>query len=102
MSELTLEFRQNKAIITLNKPTKLNALTVGQFYLLASYLREAAKRPDIHITILTGTGRFFSSCAAGIQNLFLNPALTCWQRHRPYAPSAHRQRPGPGSSPCSV
>ncbi|KAH8701093.1 ClpP/crotonase-like domain-containing protein [Talaromyces proteolyticus] len=61
MDELTLEYRQNKAIITLNNPQKLNALTLEQYYLLASYLREAAKRPDIHITVLTGTGRFFSA-----------------------------------------
>ncbi|KAL5359670.1 ClpP/crotonase-like domain-containing protein [Aspergillus floccosus] len=61
MGEVALEYRQNKAIITLNNPQKLNALTLEQYYLLASYLREAAKQPDIHITVLTGTGRFFSA-----------------------------------------
>lgn len=61
MSVIKLQFHSKKAIITLNKPEKLNALNVEEFFLLASYLREVAQRQDVHITILTATGRYFSS-----------------------------------------
>ncbi|KAK5054523.1 hypothetical protein LTR84_001414 [Exophiala bonariae] len=51
------------AIITLNKPSKLNALTLSEFYDLANLLREIDERHEIVVTILTGTGRFFSAGA---------------------------------------
>ncbi len=49
------------AIITLNIEKKLNALTQDLYYRLSCLLREAARRDDIYITILTGKGRFFSA-----------------------------------------
>ena len=51
------------ALLILNKPTKLNALTQSDYFLLAQLLRRVAADPSIHVTILTGKGRFFSAGA---------------------------------------
>ena len=56
-----LTTKGNVAIITLNKPRKLNAMTRDQFWKVAEYLREVAERDDILFTVLTGRGRFFSA-----------------------------------------
>ena len=58
---ITLEYRGKTAVITLNQPKKLNALTQDQYYILAKYMHEIAARDDIFITVLTGTGRYFSA-----------------------------------------
>ncbi|KAJ6088391.1 hypothetical protein N7486_009652 [Penicillium sp. IBT 16267x] len=65
MSEelITLTYQDRIAIVTLNRPDKLNALNVGLYYTLAERLREIEKRDDIYITVVTGTGRFFSAGA---------------------------------------
>ncbi|KAJ5660954.1 uncharacterized protein N7484_000326 [Penicillium longicatenatum] len=60
---ITLTYQDRIAIVTLNRPDKLNALNVGLYYTLAERLREVEKRDDIYITIVTGTGRFFSAGA---------------------------------------
>jgi Delta3-Delta2-enoyl-CoA isomerase len=60
-SPIELEFRGSVAIITLNKPKKLNALTKDEFYELAQKLNEVAGHEEVTVTILTGTGRFFSA-----------------------------------------
>ena len=51
------------AIITLNLPHKLNALSQDLYYQLATYLRQIADNPTIYLTILTGKGRYFSAGA---------------------------------------
>ncbi|KAL9075194.1 MAG: hypothetical protein Q9161_001880 [Pseudevernia consocians] len=51
------------AYIRINIPDKLGALTQDLYYRLAYLLREVARRDDIFITILTGTGRYFSAGA---------------------------------------
>ena len=61
--EVTLEYRAPLALITFNRPKKLNALTQQHYYRLSCILREVAQRNDITITVLTGTGRFFSAGA---------------------------------------
>lgn len=58
---VTLTFQDRVAIVTLNRPDKLNALNQDLYYLLAERLREIERRDDIYITVLTGTGRFFSA-----------------------------------------
>jgi len=58
---ITVTYQDRVAIITLNRPDKLNALNVDLYYLLGERLREVDKRDDIYITVLTGTGRFFSA-----------------------------------------
>lgn len=61
--QITLSTQGKIAIITLNLPHKLNALTQDLYYLLSCRMREVAKREDIYITILTGKGRYFSAGA---------------------------------------
>lgn len=58
---IKLTYQGRLAIITLNRPKKLNALDADLYYLLGEHLREVDKRDDIYITILTGSGRYFSA-----------------------------------------
>ncbi|CAI7568831.1 unnamed protein product [Penicillium discolor] len=60
---ITVTYQDRVAIVTLNRPDKLNALNADLYYLLAERLREIDAREDIFITVLTGTGRFFSAGA---------------------------------------
>ncbi|KAE8354786.1 ClpP/crotonase-like domain-containing protein [Aspergillus coremiiformis] len=60
---IRLTYQDRTAIVTLSRPEKLNALDQDLYYLLGERLREVDKRDDIFITILTGTGRFFSAGA---------------------------------------
>jgi enoyl-CoA hydratase/carnithine racemase len=62
-SPVSIEYRSSIAIITLNKPQKLNSLTKDEFYDLATLLREADARPKVFVTLLIGKGRFFSAYA---------------------------------------
>ncbi|KPI35724.1 Delta(3,5)-Delta(2,4)-dienoyl-CoA isomerase [Cyphellophora attinorum] len=58
-----LEYRGKIAIITLDKPKKLNALTKDEFYHLSRTLAEVARQDAVVATVLTGNGRFFSAGA---------------------------------------
>lgn len=58
---VTLTIDGKIAIITLDLPEKLNALTQGLYYRVSCLMREIAARNDIYITILTGKGRYFSA-----------------------------------------
>lgn len=58
---VTAEYSGKTAIITLNNPKKLNALSQDDYYELARLLRQIAKRDEILITLLIGKGRFFSA-----------------------------------------
>lgn len=58
---VTLAIDGKIAIITLNLPEKLNALTQELYYRVSCLMREIAARNDIYITILTGKGRYFSA-----------------------------------------
>ena len=59
--EVTFETKGRIAIITLNLPKKLNAMTQDHYYRVAQLMHEIAARDDIYITVLTGSGRFFSA-----------------------------------------
>ena len=63
VQEVTLKYQAPIAIITFNRTKKLNALTQQHYFRLSCLLREVALRDDITITVLTGTGRFFSAGA---------------------------------------
>lgn len=58
---ITVSYQDRIAIVTLNRPEKLNSLHADLYYLLGKRLREIDERDDIYITVLTGTGRFFSA-----------------------------------------
>jgi hypothetical protein len=51
----------NISVITLNLPKKLNALTTSLYYRLGSLVREADAHPNTLVTLIIGTGRFFSA-----------------------------------------
>lgn len=50
---ITIEYRGKVAIVTLNQPKKLNALTSDLYYRLAMCMHEVAGRDDIYVTVLT-------------------------------------------------
>ena len=59
--DIIVTYQGRVAIITLNRPEKLNALSGPHYFLLGDRLREVAQRDDISITVLTGSGRYFSA-----------------------------------------
>ncbi|KAF2160920.1 hypothetical protein M409DRAFT_59449 [Zasmidium cellare ATCC 36951] len=58
-----LEYSGHVAIITINNPKQLGALTRDMMAQLGHHMREAAENKDVYITLLSGKGRFFSSGA---------------------------------------
>lgn len=56
-----IEYKGNVAIITINNPDQLGALSYDMIVQLGHNMREAAECNDAYITLLIGTGRFFSS-----------------------------------------
>lgn len=56
-----LSFSGHVAVVVINNPKQLGALTQDMIVQLGHHLRTAADRGDIYVTLLTGTGRFFSS-----------------------------------------
>lgn len=85
--EVTLKYQAPIAIITLNRPKKLNALTAHHYYRISCLLREVALRPDITITVLTGSGKFFS---AGADVTSARPAADPSNTSGPNADAARR------------
>ncbi|KAI5803203.1 ClpP/crotonase-like domain-containing protein [Geopyxis carbonaria] len=74
MSEpLTLSITKNIATITLSQPKKLNALDMDGYALLGATLRKIAAMPDVTITLITGTGRYFSAGADVQSSTFATP-----------------------------
>jgi peroxisomal 3,2-trans-enoyl-CoA isomerase len=61
---ILVEYRGRIAIITLNVPKKLNALSGENYYKLARALVEVAEHDEVFITVLTGNGRYFSAYAS--------------------------------------
>lgn len=65
MSEdsILYEVRGKTTIITLNIPSKLNALTQEEYLELAKLMEEADKEEETVVTIIQATGRYFSAGA---------------------------------------
>ena len=61
--DITLTTTSYIALITLNLPHKLNALTPAHYFHIATLLNHIATLPAITVTIITGSGRFFSAGA---------------------------------------
>lgn len=57
----TLTYKAHVAIITIDNPSKLGALTPDMRVQLGHHMRAADARKDVYITLLAGRGRFFSS-----------------------------------------
>ena len=82
------EYRGRVAIITLDNPKKLNALTKDGFYQISKYMREIEEHDEVFITVLTGNGRFFSAYVGSYksyktkQSFFLMSSLEIqWRRY---------------------
>lgn len=60
---VTYELREAVAVITLNRPEKLNALTPEMREALGSYFETAARDPAVRAVLLTAAGKAF--CASG-------------------------------------
>ncbi|KAK4106025.1 d3,d2-enoyl-CoA isomerase-like protein [Parathielavia hyrcaniae] len=62
-SPIHVEYQGRVAIITINNPTKLNALDQFGYYDLATALKEIETHDEVFITLIIGKGRFFSAGA---------------------------------------
>lgn len=58
-----VEVRDRVALITLNRPERLNALTADMGAAYARALRDADADPDVRVAVVTGAGRGFCSGA---------------------------------------
>ncbi|EXJ76134.1 uncharacterized protein A1O5_00642 [Cladophialophora psammophila CBS 110553] len=89
---VTVKYRGRIAIITLNVPAKLNALTSEGYFLLADCMRKVANDPEIVVTALTGRGRLFSAGAdiqrTGNRNTDGQPSTPPIQQEAPPMQSA--------------
>ena len=61
MSDLLYEKSDHVATITLNRPERLNAISVEMLELLTQKLAEAEADGDVRVIVLTGAGRGFCS-----------------------------------------
>ena len=61
--DLKVEVKNRVGILTLNRPDKLNALTLAMGTAAVAALREFAENPEVGAVVLTGAGRGF--CAGG-------------------------------------
>ena len=59
--QLIFEVQDNIATIRLNRPEKYNAFTSEMLKAWADALRESAARDDVHVIVVTGTGKGFCS-----------------------------------------
>src|SRR5919106_4085513 len=59
--DLTYEVTDHVALITLNRPDKLNALSPGMTETLSVALDDAQKDDGVRVVVITGAGRGFCS-----------------------------------------
>ncbi|KKY15742.1 putative peroxisomalenoylisomerase [Phaeomoniella chlamydospora] len=85
---ISLRLQPPLAFITLSNPSKLNALDSHCYYRLACLMQDVADNPAISVTILTGTGRFFSAGADVSSSIFseyrpsfADPSIPASDRH---------------------
>ena len=61
MPDLLVERRGHVAILTLNRPERLNAITFAMLEALTAALTEAERDPAVRVVVVTGAGRGFCS-----------------------------------------
>jgi enoyl-CoA hydratase/carnithine racemase len=59
MGELLVEKSDHVATITLNRPERLNAISISMLNALSEALVDADKDPEVRVVVLTGSGRGF-------------------------------------------
>ena len=60
-NDVLFEVAERIATITLNRPERRNAFTLGMIDDWVGYLEECRERADIHVVLLTGAGKAFCS-----------------------------------------
>ena len=80
MSELRYEVEDPVALITLDRPDKLNALTYPMLAAFREAVNEAAKDPSVVGIVVTGAGRGFCS---GLDAQVLGETTTAGSSSRP-------------------
>lgn len=68
---VTLQVDNNIALVTLNRPEKRNALDMAMFRAIVDVQKQIAKRRDIDVVILTGSGEDFCS-GLDVKSVFSN------------------------------
>jgi len=66
------------AVITLNRPERMNALTTTTHTELAQAIDGAAKDENVRVLVLTGAGKGFCS-GDDVKDIFLSPEETTWK-----------------------
>lgn len=61
MSDIEVEVRDGVAVLTLNRPERMNALTMPMVELWAEQLKELQADPSARVIVVTGAGRGFCS-----------------------------------------
>ena len=59
--EVCFERSDGVAVLTLNRPQRLNSFTPSMLEALGEHLREVASDPDVRVLVFTGAGRAFSA-----------------------------------------
>jgi enoyl-CoA hydratase len=73
------ELRENIAVLTLNRPHRLNAINMEMLLQLVGHLDDARRDPAVSCTILTGTGRAFCS-GEDLKETAAGKTLETWER----------------------
>jgi 2-(1,2-epoxy-1,2-dihydrophenyl)acetyl-CoA isomerase len=98
---ILVEIRLGYRVITLNRPERLNALTVEMADALMAALASAQADPDCHAVLLTGAGRAF--CAGQDLNAIVDmPAAEIGALLDHYNPLVERLRDLPIPVVCAV
>ena len=58
---ISVEYKGRVAVLTINNPSKLGALNRDQYYELSSAMDEIAGHDEVFVTVIVGTGRYFSA-----------------------------------------
>lgn len=58
---ISVEYKGRVAVITINNPKKLGALNRDHYDELGAKMDEIAARDEVFVTVLIGTGRYFSA-----------------------------------------
>ena len=74
--EVLLETRNHVRFITLNRPTKLNALTLEMLKEVGEALHQAATDDNVHLAVMTAVGDYYS---AG--NDLSKSSISCFKKY---------------------
>ena len=62
MSRVTVDVQNHIAVVTFNRPEKMNALDQEQFLAIIEAGKKVAEDASVRVVVLTGEGRAFCAC----------------------------------------